>query len=166
MNCAELQITLADYLAGEAAPEAVAAVRQHLAECSTCHEQVAGLQAAAAILETSILPPNEAARAAAVVAPPLRSLLNAEAAAAAAFRHEPRVATADRLLRYAAVVLLSFTAGFLARPGFRGGSPVTPTPGEARPPRAATVAESFAQAVTAHPSTTMFSRSLLAIARQ
>ncbi|HUJ20495.1 MAG TPA: zf-HC2 domain-containing protein [Bryobacteraceae bacterium] len=61
MTCADLEITLCDYLDGTLAPAARAEVERHLSECATCAELARDAGAALAFMErvADIEPPPE-----------------------------------------------------------------------------------------------------------
>jgi len=156
MNCAELQDVLADYLAGEASADTVAAVRGHLADCTACRDEVTGLQAAAAVLESGLPTLEQAETAAASIGLPSTGRSARDAGRSGAWS----------ALRYAAVIAISFTAGFLSRPDAPRGSASQPTAERPASPRPATVSQSFAERLATHPQGNLFSQALLAIAKQ
>ncbi len=156
MNCAELHDLLADYLAGEASADTVAAVREHLAVCPACRDQVAGLQAAAAVLESGLPTVEQAETAVACLGIPSPSRSARDARRGALWP----------ALRYAAVIVVSFTAGFLARLDVPSGPASRQVADGPTPSRPTTVSQSLAERLATHPQGDRFSQALLAIAKQ
>jgi hypothetical protein len=165
MNEEEFQKRLAEYIAGELDQQAAAAFRVELEHDEQRRKLADELQAAAAALETNTLSDEEARRR-------TDSLTFAELqarSAGAGWASHPAGAGHSGLkavLRYAAVIILAFGAGFLAR-GWQFES-------RQRPPALAAVSESFNQGYAASyrqveeafPESSSFSRSLLMLARR
>lgn len=165
MNDEEFQELLADYIAGELDEQRAAAFRAELESNAERRRLARQLQAAAAALEANVLSDEDAQSRTA-------SLSLQEIAARAGGGAPPRVSRAVRfkhyrlgvVLRYAAVIVLAFGAGFVVR-GWRS---------EAREPSPQVVssanvnegyAASYRRATQAFPQSTSFSRSLLILAR-
>lgn len=155
MNCQQFQQILADYIAGELPPGQHADAQLHPSQCRACAEELAGLQSAAAVLDSGRLTVAAAERH--VIEPTPQSSVRLAPPAAASSR-----SIAPALLRYAAAIAVAFAAGY----ALRGARPV-PAPAPADPSIAAApavVIERYNTLARERPDTPSFSRSLLALA--
>lgn len=150
MTCDTWLAAIIDVSAGEATPEARAALEAHVAACPACAREYAEIQAA-----------------------------NAQVARAAGSRAEAVAATADLELytpsrrfpmrgwAVAAMVALAFAAGYAVRM-VGAGVPVVPAPvvAEARPVKAASPAGEYARLHSASPTLPAMARGMLSLARR
>lgn len=121
MNCEAFRDQLADFVGGELDPDRHAAAAEHLEQCDACRELARGLQGAAAALEANVVSPETAAKRTA-------DLTIRMPESESAVRPTPGYARVTRILRYAAVVMLAFGAGYVLR-GWQA-APVFPPPAE------------------------------------
>lgn len=157
MNCETfreiLADFLADFLAGELDQAQHTAAREHVDACAECREQTRGLQAAAAAVESTIPTVEEAERRTASLTLP---------AIPAPAHRTLRLAP---ILRYAAVVLLAFGAGYLSRGGSGPSDPAagdkTGDPGVLNPQ----FVQGLERAASRYPASSGFSKALLALAK-
>lgn len=156
MNCDQIRERLADYLGGELDEPQRSDFDAHVAECAPCREYVHGLRESVAAVEALRLPQAVAlTRAAAIPVPSVA-------------RH-PRVFLAA-ILRYAAVILTAFAAGYFSR----GSAENPPNTVDAKPqPMIAAgesihpeIAQNYQRVATQHPGASTLGLSLLSIARR
>ena len=171
MKDEKFRAMLADYLGGELDEQQVAAFRAELEANPERRKLADELQAAAAALEANVLSREEAERSTASLeldvatdkGMTLRVPSTGERPAGATHRRHYRLHAA---LRYAAVIVMAFGVGFLARgwlPANQEGAPPTaPAPTSINERYAAR----FVRATQSFPKSSTFSRSLLALARK
>lgn len=160
MNCTQLEPHLPDLLGGELSPELGLACAAHLADCGTCRARVEALQDVQALL-------RDAATGAERL--PLRAIGGMSRSARPAPTSIARPMFA--VLRYAAVIVLAFLAGFATR---APGKPVTPAGSSAVAPAAGPgelasnprLQREYREIASAHPEATSFGRTLLLLARR
>jgi anti-sigma factor RsiW len=161
MNDEEFRELLADYVAGELDEERAAVFRAELEANEERRRLARELQAAAAALEANVVSQEEAERRTAAL-----ELRGAAFSAAGSTRRGGGQRRLPAVLRYAAVIVLAFGAGFLAR-GWQSESSA-----QAPPPLAQTVeineryVTDFVKFTQSFPKSSTFSRSLLALARK
>jgi anti-sigma-K factor RskA len=166
MNDEEFQELLADYVAGELDEQQAAAFRAELESDAQRRQIAQQLQAAAAALEANV-PSDEDAQS-------RTELLNLQDIATRGAGGAPeqisppirfRYYRLRAVLRYAAVIVLAFGAGFVAR-GWRSDvqEPSTP-PVVITPTVNEGYAASYRRVAQAFPQSSSFSRSLLVLAR-
>ena len=162
MNDEQFRELLADYLAGELDEQRAAELRAELEANAERRKLAHELQAAAAALEANTIRPEEAERR-------TGGLALAGVASAGAARESRRPLRRTRLqsaLRYAAVIVLAFGAGFVVRGWRLESTPIArPSPPSTFPLNEHYVAN-FARATQAFPESPAFSRSLLMLARK
>lgn len=156
MNCRTFREQLADLVAGELDSPQRAAAHEHIQACEQCRELARGLEAAAAIVEADVLSPAEAERHTAALAPPAPA---APDSAVRRYRLTP-------LMRYAAVILLAFICGYLARDWRTGEAASVPPADDGSSLVSDELAQRYAIATEQFPDSSTLSRSLLAIARR
>jgi anti-sigma factor RsiW len=110
MNCREVKELLADYLGDELGPAQRHGIREHLAACALCREDIAGLSGV--LTELKQVPDVSADQAVALT----RGLGGGRAESARPGRW--RLAA----VRYAAVLMLGIGLGFLLRSHWAGGT--------------------------------------------
>jgi anti-sigma factor RsiW len=163
MNEERFRELLAEYVAGELDERQAAAFRAELEANPQRRKLAQELQAAAAALETNILSETEAEQRVAS--------LRLEGAVPRAASEQPahpghRRHTRWRVgLRYAAVILLAFGTGFLAR-GWLPGNRVATAKTSPTPAINERYVANFLQVTQSFPQSSAFSRSLLALARR
>ena len=158
MNCTQFQLILADYVAGELPPDRRADAQRHAVACRACAEELAGLQSAAAVFDSGHLSDSIAAQHTDDLS--LRS--------GSPLRQSPaphRYAT-PAWTRYAAVIALAFTGGYVVRGIGTTGAATEPdardvTSASTAPPA---VVERYNSLADARPDAPTFTRSLLALA--
>jgi anti-sigma factor RsiW len=164
MNEERFQELLADYIAGELDQQQTAAFRAELESNPERRRLARELQAAAAALEANDLSDQEARQR-------TESLSLSEIAARGADPTPETARPVRRLaaLRYAAVIVLAFGAGFLAR-GWKsdvGEPPPPPTPATVTAPAInERYVAKYRQVMQAFPKSSSLSRSLLTLARR
>lgn len=173
MTCEDVNSLAADYLGGELSPSLRSEVDAHLVDCAACRSELAGLATAAHALHATTVSPAEAERRVASLAVPASSPVSvgpSHRAAPPLARSRGAAAWWVAPLRYAAVIALAFTAGFVARGTLR---PQTDRPlHSARVEGASPVAvndalvRQFREVSSDFPRTSTFGRSLLALARR
>lgn len=153
---------LADYLAGELDEQQAAAFRAELKANAERRKLADELQAAAAALEANVLSDDEARRR-------TEDLQLSVAPSRKRPRPVERTAGHQRLfavLRYAAIIVLAFGAGFLAR----GRQSETPETSGASLAQTTEINDryvaNFVRATQSFPESSSFSRSLLMLARK
>jgi anti-sigma factor RsiW len=163
MNEGRFRELLAEYVAGELDDRQAAAFRAELEANPQRRKLAQELQAAAAALETNVLSETEAEHRVASLR--LEGAGLGTASERPAHPGHRRHARWRASLRYAAVILLAFSTGFLVRgwlPGERGAMAKTsPTPAINERYLA-----NFLQVTQSFPESSAFSRSLLALARR
>lgn len=180
MTCEDVNNVAAEYLGGELSTALRAEVDAHLADCSACRGELAGLATASHALRAATVSPTEAERR--VVSLELPEFAGndrrAEPAAANSEAGSPGRGAPSRSavwwvapLRYAAVISLAFAAGFLSRGAAPAADrPETRTVRIERPAAPAGVSDvlvkQFREASSDFPHTSSFGRSLLALARR
>lgn len=107
MQCDDIRASLADFLSGEMASADAAAIHQHLQNCPACDQEVCGLREAADGFRAGAISGQAASQRAAKIELDFADAMPAIRA--------PRTRLAA-LLRYAAVIAISFGAGYLLRP--------------------------------------------------
>jgi hypothetical protein len=156
MNCRTFREKLADLVAGELDSPQRDAAHEHMQTCEQCRELARDLEAAAAIVEADLLPREEAERRTAALAPPAPG-----APDSVVWRYR-----LPAIVRYAAVILLAFICGYLAR-GWRTGEVASlPPPDERSSLMSSELAQRYAMAAEQFPDSSTLSRALLAIARR
>jgi anti-sigma factor RsiW len=181
MNDAEFRELLADYIGGELDEQRAAAFRAELEADPQRRRLAEELQAAAAALEANVVSPEEAKERTEALELARISRDSANASRRALRADRVRSIRFRAVLRYAAVIVLAFGGGFLARgwmPGTRssvGAADQTrPVAGDQMsvPPLEVTTAineqlvVNFRQATKSFPESSTFSRALLALARK
>lgn len=161
MNEKQFRELLANYIAGELDPQQAADFRAALQADEQRRKLVQELQAAAAVLEAGTISQEEAERRTAMLA-----LDPSHAGVLSPHGRRPERKRLFAVLRYAAVILVAFGAGFLARawPAVDRTEPTRPAV-QATPINEVYVA-SFTKASESFPHASTFSRSLLALARK
>ncbi|MFQ5806428.1 MAG: hypothetical protein ACE5I3_08260 [Phycisphaerae bacterium] len=167
MNDEKFRELLADYIAGELDDQQVAAFRAELEASEERRKLAHELQAAAAALETNVLSHEEAERrTAALEVEDARATSAGGADQRAARSAPPRHDRLRAVLRYAAVIVLAFGSGFLARGWRSSDREVIPSP----PPLPGSIDERYAadfiRVTQLFPESSTFSRSLLMLARK
>lgn len=166
MNEQEFRGLLADYLAGELDEAQAAAFRAELEASEQRRKLATELQAAAAALEANVLSHEQAEQRTASLeleGATARARSASERSARGGGRRHQRLRVA---LRYAAVIVLAFGAGFLARGWQLSGRDATPVPTLASMPVNARYVANFVQATQSLPQASAFSHSLLTLARR
>jgi anti-sigma factor RsiW len=158
MNDREFELTLAEYLAGEMSPVETGAFEAILAGDRARRQMVDELRDAAGAVRTAV-PAAELAE--------QRTRGLSLAAERSRATGAPRWRLLAALARYAAVILLAFSLGFMARGWRSDGRATPPTVVENRAaPYEVQFAKRYAQASQANPGASSFERTLLAIARR
>jgi hypothetical protein len=177
MTCNTFRAQLAELIGGELDPARHAAAVEHLKTCPDCRAHAGGLEAAAEAVQATLLSHEEALRqTAGLTAPHAVRGEYGEVAAPPSYgisRSYSRTPWLTRLVRYAAMIMVAFAAGFMY--GSRQlpeadlpvpivvdpamGIPVQPTVNPVYVWR-------FAQASKDYPDSSTLSRSLLSLASQ
>jgi anti-sigma factor RsiW len=166
MNDEKFEELLADYLAGELDEQQAAAFRAELESNEQRRKRAQELQAAAAALEANLLSDEEARRR-------TESLSLQDIAMRGADR-APKVSSRltrfghrrlKAVLRYAAVIVLAFGAGFVVR-GWRSDTREPSLPVTTAAPVNERYVQDYLRVTKAFPQSSAFSRSLLMLARR
>ena len=161
MNCQQLEPHLPDLLGGELSPELGLACAAHLADCSGCRARVEALQNVQALLRDAATGAERF---------PLRAIggISQSARTAPSSIARPMFV----VLRYAAVIVLAFLAGFATRApgkpvgGATGTSAVAAAAGAGDPAANPRLQREYREIASAHPEATSFGRTLLLLARR
>jgi anti-sigma factor RsiW len=161
MSCRSVSDVLAEYLAGELAPDQRGAVESHLDVCATCREHVAGLGAAQAAVRQMVVPREHAEALAARLAMP--------AAVAASARRKAwgwRAAVAAGLA-------LAFVAGYATRgvtgpaaPVVNATGPVAAAPRQPDERPLPRLVEEYRRTAAQHPGESALAWGLLSVAKR
>lgn len=165
MNDEKFQELLADYLAGELDEQQAAAFRAELESNEQRRRLAHQLQAAAAALEANVLSDEEAQRRAEPLS--LQDIATRGVGGAPEHASRPIPFRYHRLravLRYAAVIVLAFGAGFMAR-GWRSDTREPPPPPVVSSPSInERYVAGYQRVAQAFPQSSSFARSLLVLA--
>lgn len=151
MRCDDIQARLADFLGGEMASADSAAVHQHLQNCPACAHEMRGLREAVDGFQAGAISGQTASQRAANV-----ELHFAERVSDWRAARAPMAA----LLRYAAVIAISFVSGYLLRPAATGAAAEQPVTGD----RDLVLVRRYDAASRAYPKAAGMSKGLLALA--
>jgi anti-sigma factor RsiW len=164
MNDAEFQELLADYLAGELDEQQAAAFRAELEANEERHKLAQELQAAAAALEANVLSDQEAQRRSESLTLQDIQKRAAEVPKEWSRPNRSRYHRLKAVLRYAAVIVLAFGAGFVAR-GWRSDAwEPSPPPVVSSPSIHERYVADYQRVAQAFPQSSSFARSLLVLA--
>lgn len=158
MTCREFQSELADELAGEPTARDSRAIRSHAAECESCARELRSLSDVQHQLRMGLVSRERAESAAAAVVPGFRAAAS------------PSTLRLPALVRYAAMIAIGFLAGYSLQ-GSRGNAIVSASPSArettlvAVDPIHQSISSRYRAAEAAYPGASMFSRSLVAVAR-
>ncbi|MFO0837653.1 MAG: zf-HC2 domain-containing protein [Phycisphaerae bacterium] len=162
MNCDQFRESLAEFVGGELPASQRAQADEHCASCANCREIANGLmRAQAAVAETQLDAPEAAIRAARIPLP-----RRAPSPAATQYR------LVMGLLRYAAVIVAAFGAGYwsgFARDGGTSAGHEPPRVGEVAavaPAIEARFAANYRRAATAYPQSSSLGLALMSLARE
>jgi anti-sigma factor RsiW len=155
MNCPQFRQILADYIAGELPPVLHGEAQLHAGQCRACADELAGLQSAAAVLDSGRLTDDAAERHSAAQPIEPRPRLVPPAS-------PPQRSVVPALLRYAAAIAISFVTGYALRGP--GAAPKAAEPSIVSAAAPAVVIERYNTLAREHPDAPSFSRSLLAVA--
>lgn len=166
MNDERFEELLADYLAGELDEQQAAAFRAELESNEQRRKIAHELQAAAATLEANLLSDEEARRRTDSLS--LQDIATRGAGGAPGLSSRPtrfRYRRLKAVLRYAAVIVLAFGAGFIVR-GWRSETRELSLPVTAAASVNERYADDYLRVTQAFPQSSGFSRSLLMLARR
>jgi anti-sigma factor RsiW len=166
MNDEKFEELLADYLAGELDEQQAAVFRAELESNEQRRKRAQEFQAAAAALEANLLSDEEARRRTESLS--LRDIAERGAGGAPELSSRPTRFGYHRLkavLRYAAVIVLAFGAGFVVR-GWRSDAPELSPPIATAAPVNERYVDDYLRVTQAFPDSSGFSRSLLMLARR
>ena len=156
MNCTYFHKVLADYIAGELAPERHADAQRHAAECRACADELAGLQSAAAVLDSGRLGHTNVVQATDSLLLPTAPRVTTDAG--------PRHYGIPIWARYAAVMVVAFAGGYLFRDNSTVRRPTEPHNVSNAVSSPAAFIERYNSLAHERPNAPSFTRSLLAVA--
>ena len=166
MNDEKFEKLLADYLAGELEEQQAAAFRAELESNEQRRKRAHEFQAAAAALEANLLSDEEARRRTESLN--LQEIATRGAGGALGLSSRPtrfRYRRLNAVLRYAAVIVLAFGAGFVVR-GWRFETRELSPPVTTVAPVNERYVDDYLRLTQAFPESSGFSRSLLMLARR
>lgn len=151
MRCNEVEALLAELISGEISTDGAAGVQQHLRSCAACDRELQSLRQASELLQAGKLPSEIAHQRAAQI-----SLEFAERPSVVGGRYAGALA----MLKYAAVIIVSFGAGYLLRPSQSVEKTQPAETNEAAP----VIAQRYEAANRTYPKAAAMSKGLLALA--
>lgn len=151
MRCDDVRTILAEFLSGEMSTTNAAAIHQHLLNCAACDQEVRGLREAIGGVQAGAVSSQ--------IAQHRASQITLEFTGDSREIRKPYAQMAP-LLRYAAVVAISFGAGYLLRPAAVSGKAREIESNDAGP----VIAQRYEAANRAYPKAAGMSKSLLALA--
>ena len=153
MQCEQVRSRLADFLGGEMSSADAAQVHDHLARCAACEREVRGLREAVGVLREGELSHDTAQERAEAIS---LQLLDEQRVIRGPF------AVVPALLRYAAVIAISFGGGYLMRSSGSAASP--PSIALESKDTGVALAQRYEAASRAYPKAPGISKGLLALA--
>lgn len=151
MRCDDIQASLADFLSGELASADATEIRQHLQHCAACANEIRGLREAVDGFQAGAISGQTASQRAANI-----ELHFAERLSDSRAIRAPMAA----LLRYAAVIAISFCSGYWLRPAATGTAAEQPVTSD----RELVLVRRYDAASRAYPKAAGMSKGLLALA--
>lgn len=166
MTDEEFRDLLAEYIAGELDEQRAAAFRAELEANEQRRKLAEELQAAAAALEVNLVSEEQAEQRTAGLKLETAAIRGPDAVSETARPVVLRYARIRAVLRYAAVVVVAFSAGFLARGWSSADQQVAARTEAPAAPINERYIDKFVEATQSFPESSSFARSLLALARR